>query len=78
MRTRQFAGLVRQYGGSLHGACSEYTDVEFPSVLHGASFIDATGWADVAILRDPVASLTARVVIQIPNGAVASLHYSTR
>ncbi|MES9589936.1 hypothetical protein ABWK57_13905 [Streptomyces sp. NPDC094045] len=71
MDINQMANVVRQSGGTLHGECAEWTDVEFPTLIKGASFIDVMGWADVARLRDSVGEHRASVVWQIPNDAVA-------
>ncbi|UFQ16449.1 MULTISPECIES: hypothetical protein [Streptomyces] len=71
MDSLQMANVVRQSGGLLHGSCSQWTDVEFPTLARGTDFIEVMGWADVARLRDAVTDHRAPVVFQIPNKAVA-------
>jgi hypothetical protein len=60
------ASVARGYGGALHGDdANGVWDVEFPDVYRASTFAHAVADSWDAELRDPVRSLTARVVLLV-------------
>jgi hypothetical protein len=56
---------ARMFGGMPHGHDSRgIADVEFGNVGQAAKFIEAFGVWDYAVVRDPVRSFSASVVVQ--------------
>ncbi|MFD5050401.1 hypothetical protein [Streptomyces tendae] len=71
MNARELAYLVQRSGGSVHGSCNEWTDLEFSTLPRAIAFLSSMEWTDVAELRDAVTDLRATVVVQVPNLSVA-------
>lgn len=66
MTEAQLGRIVRLYGASLHGSCGEWMDIEFPSIVSAAAFIESMGWHSDARLRDAVTRFSGVVVVQVP------------
>jgi hypothetical protein len=66
----QLSKKASEFGGVLHGDCPMGTDVEFPSILKAAEFVESMEWSEDAFMLLPVIDFDSPVVVTIPSHKV--------
>lgn len=66
MTIDELARIVRLYGGTLHGSCGDWMDIEFPSSRHAVHFVRYMKWEGAVRFCDSLARIAGDVIVQVP------------